>query len=82
MRRYGLAGRSGSLGAHVGTFDQQHGRGRAPLGGPQLGFLDLARGMGVAGTLVTKSADLAGAVRAAFATKKPHLIEVAIEGKR
>jgi benzoylformate decarboxylase len=52
------------------------------LGGPQLGFLDMARGMGVAGTLVTKGADLAGAVRAAFATRKPHLIEVAIEGKR
>jgi len=52
------------------------------LGGPPLGFLDMARGMGVAGTLVTKGADLAGAVRAAFASKKPHLIEVAIEGKR
>ncbi|MGE0424232.1 MAG: thiamine pyrophosphate-binding protein [Reyranellaceae bacterium] len=52
------------------------------LGGPPLGFLDMARGMGLAGTLVTKGADLAGAVRAAFATKKPHLIEVAIEGKR
>jgi benzoylformate decarboxylase len=52
------------------------------LGGPQLGFLDMARGMGVAGTLVTQGAELAGAVRAAFATKKPHLIEVAIEGKR
>ena len=52
------------------------------LGGPQLGFLDMARGMGVAGTLVTKGADLAGAVRSAFASRKPHLIEVAIEGKR
>ena len=52
------------------------------LAGPPLGFLDIARGMGVAGTLVTKGADLAGAVRSAFVTKRPHLIEVAIEGKR
>lgn len=52
------------------------------LGGPQLGFVDMARGMGVSGTSISNAADLAGAVRAAFASKKPHLIEVAIEGKR
>lgn len=52
------------------------------LGGPQLGFVDMARGMGVSGTSISNAADLAGAVRAAFASRKPHLIEVAIEGKR
>jgi benzoylformate decarboxylase len=52
------------------------------LGAPQLGFVDLAKGMGVAGTLVIKADDIKGAVEAAFRSGKPHLIEIAIEGKR
>jgi benzoylformate decarboxylase len=49
---------------------------------PTLGFVDIARGMGVAGTHVTKASDIKAAVAAAFKTGKPHLIEIEIEGKR
>ena len=49
---------------------------------PALGFVDLARGMGVAGTHVEKADEIRAAVAAAFASGKPHLIEIEIEGKR
>ena len=52
------------------------------LSGPVLGFVDLAKGMGVAGTQVTKAEDIQKAVAAAFKSGKPHLIEIEIEGKR
>ncbi len=52
------------------------------LSGPVLGFVDLAKGMGVAGTHVTKAEDIQRAVAAAFKSGKPHLIEIEIEGKR
>ncbi|MGE3915510.1 MAG: thiamine pyrophosphate-binding protein [Hyphomicrobiaceae bacterium] len=52
------------------------------LGGPALGFVEMAAGMGVAGTRVTKPGDAGAAIKAAFASGKPHLVEVAIEAKR
>lgn len=52
------------------------------LSGPVMGFVDLAKGMGVAGTHVTKAEDIQKAVAAAFKSGKPHLIEIEIEGKR
>ncbi len=52
------------------------------LAGPHLGFVEMAAGMGVAGTRVSKAADVAPAVAAAVKSGKPHLIEVLIEGKR
>ena len=52
------------------------------LTGPVLGFVDIAKGMGIAGTHVTKADDIQKAVSAAFASGKPHLIEIKIEGKR
>ncbi len=52
------------------------------LSGPTLGFVDLAKGMGVAGTHVTEAEDIQRAVAAAFKSGKPHLIEIEIEGKR
>lgn len=52
------------------------------LTGPALGFVDLGKGMGVAGTHVAKADDIKAAVAAAFASGKPHLIEIEIEGKR
>jgi len=52
------------------------------LTGPALGFAELARGMGIAGTHVTKADDIRAAVAAAFASGKPHLLEIEIEGKR
>jgi benzoylformate decarboxylase len=52
------------------------------LSGPVLGFADLARGMGVAGTRVTNAEDIQPAVAAAFRSRQPHLVEIEIEGKR
>ena len=52
------------------------------LSGPTMGFVEMAKGMGVPGTHVTKADDIKAAVTAAFATGKPHLIEIEIEGKR
>lgn len=52
------------------------------LGSPTMGFVDMAKGMGVAGTYVAKADDIKAAVAAAFKSGKPHLIEIEIEGKR
>ena len=52
------------------------------LGGPALGFVELAAGMGVPGVRVDKPDDLAGALAAAFAAGGPRIVEIAIEGKR
>ena len=52
------------------------------LTGPVMGFVDLARGMGVAGTHVAKAEDITAAAAAAFKSGKPHLLEIEIEGKR
>jgi benzoylformate decarboxylase len=49
---------------------------------PDLGFIEMAQGMGVAGTRISKAGDVAPALRAAIASGKPHVIEIAIEGKR
>jgi benzoylformate decarboxylase len=52
------------------------------LTGPILGFVDLARGMGVAGTHVAKAEDIQPAIAAAFKSGKAYLVEIEIEGKR
>jgi benzoylformate decarboxylase len=52
------------------------------LSGPVMGFVEMARGMGVAGTHVGHADDIKAAVAAAFKNGKPHLIEIEIEGKR
>jgi len=51
------------------------------LGKPRLGFLDLARGLGVSAERITTPGELTGALSRAIAAKRPHLIEVVIEGK-
>ena len=73
-----------NLDAYRTRFDARSNKPYAQmdLTGPQLGFVDLAKGMGVAGVLVTSADAIKGAVEAAFKTGKPHLIEIAIEGKR
>ena len=48
---------------------------------PPLGFVEMAAGMGVAGTRVTEPDELSAAVRGALSSGVPHLIEVAVEGK-
>jgi benzoylformate decarboxylase len=52
------------------------------LGGPRLGFVEMAQGMGVAGTHVTKPGEIGPAMRAAFDSGKAHVIEIDIEAKR
>ena len=59
----------------------QHPYQNMDLAQPELGFVEMAAGMGVAGTRIRKAAELAPALRAAIATGRPHLLEVAIEGK-
>ena len=48
---------------------------------PPLGFVEIAAGMGVAGTRVTEPDELEAAARAVFTSDAPYLIEVAVEGK-
>ena len=48
---------------------------------PDLGFVDLARGMGVEGTRVTTPAALRPALDKALAARRPFLLDVAIEGR-
>jgi len=52
------------------------------LGGPSMGFVEMAAGMGVAGVRIDKADQIAEAIGAAFADGGPRLVEVAIEGKR
>ena len=51
------------------------------LGSPDLGFVDLARGMGVDGARVDKPVQLRPALDAALRAGRPYLLDVAIEGK-
>ncbi len=48
---------------------------------PELGFVEMAAGMGVAGTRVTEPEELSAAVHEALAASAPRLIDVVIEGK-
>ncbi|MGE0769951.1 MAG: thiamine pyrophosphate-binding protein [Hyphomicrobiaceae bacterium] len=52
------------------------------LAGPALGFVEMATGMGVAATRVADPGKIGAAIKAAFASGKPHLVEIAIEAKR
>ena len=46
---------------------------------PDLGFVDMARGMGVEGARITKPADLRPALEQAIAARRPFVLDVAIE---
>ena len=48
---------------------------------PDLGFVDLARGLGVEGARVTTPGDLRPALDAALGARRPFLLDVAIEGR-
>lgn len=48
---------------------------------PELGFVEIAQGLGVAGTRVTRPADLRPAIEAALASGRPALLDVIVEGK-
>jgi benzoylformate decarboxylase len=49
---------------------------------PEISFVDIARGMGVSGTRVTRPDDLAPALESALGAGGPYLLDVVIEGKR
>ena len=48
---------------------------------PDLGFVEMARGMGVDGARVTKPDDLRPAIEKALAARRPFLLDVAVEGR-
>jgi benzoylformate decarboxylase len=48
---------------------------------PDLGFVDLARGLGVEGLRVSKPAELRPALDKALAAARPFLLDIAIEGR-
>lgn len=52
------------------------------LGEPRLGFVEMADGMGVAGTRITEADAIGPALQAALASDRPHLLEIEIEAKR
>jgi benzoylformate decarboxylase len=52
------------------------------LSRPDLSFVDMAHGMGVPGSRVTKPGDLGPAIAAALAAGGPYLLEVVVEGRR
>jgi benzoylformate decarboxylase len=51
------------------------------LGSPALGWCDIARGLGVAATRVERPEAVAPALRSALASGRPHLLDVAVEGR-
>jgi benzoylformate decarboxylase len=50
------------------------------LSSPRLGFVDLARGMGVPGVRVEQPAEVAGAIQQMLAHDGPFLLDLALEG--
>jgi benzoylformate decarboxylase len=52
------------------------------LASPDLGFVDIARGLGVEGVRVSAPGELGPALDRALSAKRPFLLDVAIEGRR
>jgi benzoylformate decarboxylase len=52
------------------------------LSDPVLGFVEMARGMGVQGKLVSNPEDLHRAVKEALSARGPYLLDVLVAGKR
>ena len=52
------------------------------LANPELGFVEMAHGMGVAGQRVTKPGALRDALHAAFAARAPYVLDVVVESFR
>jgi benzoylformate decarboxylase len=51
------------------------------LSAPDLGFVDLARGMGVEGARVSRPEELRPAIDKALGARRPFLLDVAVEGR-
>ena len=48
---------------------------------PALGFVEMARGMGVDGVQVTEPEQVAPAIRKGFASGAPYLVDLVVSGK-
>ena len=48
---------------------------------PVLDFVELAAGMGVAGTRVTRADEISTAIKSALDSGRPHVVEIVMEGK-
>jgi len=72
-----------NIDVYRGRFGVESNRGYAhmDLVGPDLGFVEMARGMGVAAERITEPDAFRDALARACATPGPALIELAIEGK-
>jgi benzoylformate decarboxylase len=72
-----------NIDVYRGKFDVQLNRGytHMDLEGPDLGFLDLAKGMGLSAEQVTEPDALIAAVKRAQGADGPVLIQAMIEGK-
>jgi benzoylformate decarboxylase len=49
---------------------------------PDISFVEIAQGLGVAAALVTRPGDLGPALAAALSSGKPYLLDVVVEGRR
>ncbi len=72
-----------NIDVYRGKFGVESNRGytHMDLEGPDLGFLDIAKGMGLTAEQVTEPDALADALKRAHAAEGPVLIQVMIEGK-
>jgi benzoylformate decarboxylase len=52
------------------------------LGEPVLGFVEMGRGMGVPGQLISKPEEIQGAVREALSAQGPYILDLVVSGKR
>jgi benzoylformate decarboxylase len=52
------------------------------LSKPDLGFVEIAQGMGVPASRVTRAGELASVLAAAWRSGGPHLLDVVVEGRR
>lgn len=51
------------------------------LAPPEIGFVEMAKGMGVAAERVTRTEEVAGALARALASGGPYLLDIVVEGK-
>ena len=72
-----------NIDVYRGRFDAESNRGytNMELSGPNLGFVQMAAGMGISGEQVSEPEEFTSALARAIATDGPALIDVVIEGK-
>jgi benzoylformate decarboxylase len=65
-----------------GVKDEGRPYAQMDLTGPEISFLDIAQGLGVAAARVRRPADLGPALGTALGSGKPYVLDVAVEGKQ